>query len=59
MEIIDDSKSVKKTSLEIARNYWERSDAVLIIENSQFGYELGVVATPIASYLSIPIPFRR
>ena len=54
-EIIDGSKSAKETSLLIAKKYWEKSDAALIIEYNETGYNLGVVATPIASYLSIPI----
>ena len=36
-------------------NIWEKSDAALIIEDSQKGYELGIVAAPLASYLNIPI----
>jgi len=34
---------------------WKKSDAALLIENNQHGYELGIVAAPIASYLNIPI----
>jgi len=52
---IDDSKSTKEYSLYIAEKYWESSDAVLLIENNETGYNLGVVATPIASYLGIPV----
>lgn len=54
-EIIDGSKSAKDVSLEIAKKYWKSSDAVLLIEYNESGYNLGVVAAPIASYLSIPI----
>ena len=53
--IVDGSKSPEEISLELAKQYWEKSDAVLLIEDSQEGYNLGVIATPIASYLSIPI----
>jgi len=52
---IDDSKSAKEWSLEVAKNYWTTSDAVLIIEDNEEGYNLGILATPLASYLSIPI----
>jgi len=54
-EVIDGSKSAKNSSLYIASKYWESSDAVLIIEDSETGYNLGVVATPLASYLGIPV----
>lgn len=47
--------SAKNVSLHIARTYWEQSEGVLLIEDSQIGYNLGVLATPIASYLTIPI----
>jgi len=47
--------SVKKISLDIAKEFWESSDASILIEDSNQGYNLGVVATPIASYLSIPV----
>jgi len=53
--VIDGSKSAKEVSLEIAQNFWESSEAVLLIEDNESGYNLGVIATPIASYLSIPI----
>lgn len=54
-EFIDDSKSAKEWSLDIAKTYWKKSDAVLIIEYNESGYNLGVIATPLASYLSIPV----
>ncbi len=47
--------SAKEYSLYIAEKYWKSSDAVLIIKDNETGYNLGVAATPIASYLSIPI----
>jgi len=47
--------SMKDFSLNIAKRYWEKSNAAMIIENSKEGYYLGVNAAPIASYLSIPI----
>jgi len=54
-EFIDDSKSPKECSIDIAKKYWSSSEAALIIENNESGYTLGVMATPLASYLSIPI----
>ena len=53
--IIDGSESVKNVSLKIAQDYWESSDAALIIEDNESGYNLGVIATPLASYLGIPV----
>jgi len=52
---IDATKTAENWSADIAQSYWEISDAALLIENTQEGYNLGVMATPIASYLSIPI----
>jgi len=54
-EIIDETKTAKETSLYIANKYWVSSDAVLLIEDNETGYNLGVVATPMASYLGIPV----
>ena len=54
-ETLSDSKSVKNCSLYIAQKYWESSEAVLIIEDNEFGYDLGVAAVPLASYLNIPV----
>lgn len=48
-------KSVEEWSIEIVKNYWESSKAVILVENNETGYNLGVAACPIASYLSIPI----
>jgi len=47
--------SVKDSSLNIAKKYWKHSDGVLLIENNETGYDLGVVAIPLASYLSMPV----
>jgi hypothetical protein len=49
------SLSPKDFSLYIVEKYWKRSDAVLLIRDNESGYNLGVVATPISSYLGIPI----
>jgi len=48
------SGSAENVSIEMSE-IWKKSDAALLIENTQHGYELGVVATPIASYLDIPV----
>jgi len=53
--IIDDIYSPKEISLTIANLFWEQSAGVLLIEDSQEGYNLGVAATPLASYLNIPV----
>ena len=54
-EFIDDSMNAEEWSLEIAEKYWTKSEAALIIESNETGYNLGVIATPLASYLRIPI----
>ncbi|MBC7081028.1 MAG: hypothetical protein H5T44_02105 [Thermoplasmatales archaeon] len=46
--------TAENLSIEISK-LWKRSDAILLIEESRKGYELGVVATPLASYLNIPV----
>ncbi len=46
--------SPEKISVELSKN-WKTCDAALIIENSQTGYEMGIAAAPLASYLNIPI----
>ncbi|HHH79453.1 MAG TPA: hypothetical protein ENL13_00955, partial [Thermoplasmatales archaeon] len=53
--VVDGSVSPEEFSLEVARDYWESSDAVLLVKDDQEGYSLGLVATPIASYLGIPV----
>jgi len=47
--------SPEEVSVDIAQKVWKKSDAVVLIEDSMRGYELGVSATPIASYLNIPV----
>lgn len=49
------TQSITNISLEIAETYWKESEAALLIEDSQKGYNLGVAATPLSSYLRIPI----
>jgi peptidase C25-like protein len=53
--IIKDDASPKQISLDCAEQFWEKSNAALIMSMNQSGYTLGVLATPIASYLSIPV----
>jgi hypothetical protein len=47
--------SCKEFSLYFAEKYWDYTDAVLLIESNETGYNLGVAAAPIASYLGIPV----
>jgi len=54
-ETIKDDESPKNASLRLAATYWQHSEAALIIEEDEAGYALGVIATPLASYLSIPV----
>jgi hypothetical protein len=54
-EIIGSDETAKEASIRIAREYWDKSDAVLIIEYNETGYNLGLLATPLASYMRIPI----
>ena len=53
--VIDDTKSLDEWSIDLANIYWNQADAAMIIEACETGYQLGVVAAPLASYLSIPI----
>ncbi len=54
-EVIIQSGSPHNVSLAVARAYWESSEGALLIKNNQTGYEIGVLATPLASYLRIPV----
>lgn len=45
----------KTASLEAAKRIWSKSDGALIIEKSAEGYEIGVAATVLSSYLNIPV----
>ncbi len=47
--------SIQEFSLNLAKNYWKKSNTALLIKNNMEGYSLGINAVPIASYLSIPI----
>lgn len=53
--VMDDTQTAEAWSLQIAKTYWTKTQAALIIEDSYQGYTLGVLATPIASYLGIPV----
>jgi hypothetical protein len=55
VETAIDGNSIKDVSLKVARYFWKSSDAVLIIREDEEGYNLGILATSIASYLNIPI----
>lgn len=46
--------SPEDVSINLSDN-WDSCDAVLLIEDSNSGYELGIVAAPFACYLNIPI----
>jgi len=54
-EIITDSQPASELSLKLAEKYWDSSNGVILIKNDQSGYNLGVLATPLASYLRIPV----
>jgi hypothetical protein len=45
----------KQSSLLTATLFWQSSNTVLILQDDATGYDLGVVAAPIASYLNIPV----
>ncbi|MBU0498288.1 MAG: hypothetical protein KKG04_10110, partial [Candidatus Thermoplasmatota archaeon] len=52
---IDNSYSPEEWSVMLARQCWTQSDAALLIPANESGYNLGVIATPLASYLNIPV----
>ena len=52
---ITDDLTPKEVSLSVAQNFWENSSTALVIKYDQEGYNMGVVATPLASYQNIPI----
>jgi hypothetical protein len=57
-EIIDGKfsySSVEDFSLQIAERFWKKSEGALIITDDYEGYQMGINAVPIASYLSIPV----
>lgn len=46
---------IENISKDVALKFWNNSDAVLAIENSDGGYQQGLMAVPLASYLNIPV----
>ncbi len=53
--VIGNVFSPKDASLFVADTFWETSSTVMLIKQNQEGYRLGLPATPLASYLGIPI----
>lgn len=53
--VIGNVFSPKDASFFLAETFWETSSTVLLIKQDQKGYNLGLPATPLASYLNIPI----
>jgi hypothetical protein len=54
-EEVKDEITPKELSLDYAKRFWKSSEGALLIEYTQEGYNLGVLATPLASYFSIPV----
>ena len=46
---------IETISREIATIFWKKSDVILAIENTDQGYEDGLIAAPLASYLNVPL----
>ena len=53
--VINDAFPPKDVSLYLAKTFWEETTTALVIKDSTLGYQLGIVASPLASYLTIPI----
>jgi len=53
--ILSDLSTPKEISLSIAETFWDETSTALVIKEDEVGYGLGIVATPLASYLSIPV----
>ncbi|HVQ00051.1 MAG TPA: hypothetical protein VMT57_00905, partial [Candidatus Thermoplasmatota archaeon] len=45
----------KQASLLTAVLFWQHTNTVLMLQDDTLGYDLGVVAVPIASYLDVPV----
>ncbi|PKK85671.1 MAG: hypothetical protein CVT48_04480, partial [Thermoplasmata archaeon HGW-Thermoplasmata-1] len=54
-DLVLGDRGVKETSLEVAEKYWTSAKTAMLIEDSQAGYEMAVVAVPAACYLNIPV----
>ena len=50
-----DGGSDKATSLLVAKHFWTRSDAAILVRNTDDGYDAAVTLTVLASYLDIPV----
>ncbi len=50
-----DAARLERTTVELARQYWQRADGAILVEPTQQGYELAINTVPIASYLNIPV----
>lgn len=47
--------SVRETSVGVAKQFWKKTDCVILVRDNQDGYDLAVSGASIASYLNIPI----
>ncbi|KAA0016328.1 MAG: hypothetical protein FE037_01515, partial [Thermoplasmata archaeon] len=53
--VITENRDPRDVSLDLIKEYWKKSDLALIIKDDREGYETGLAATPIASYLTAPV----
>ncbi|RLF50588.1 MAG: hypothetical protein DRN19_04250, partial [Thermoplasmata archaeon] len=53
--VITENRDLRDISLGLIKEYWKKSDLAIIIKDDRQGYEIGIVATPIASYLTAPV----
>jgi hypothetical protein len=53
--IVDGNTGPKNTSLQCAEQFWDKSKGALLMGMNKTSYTLGVIATPLASYLGIPV----
>ena len=53
--ILIDLSTPMEFFLSIAETFWDETTTALVIKEDETGYGLGIVATPLASYLSIPV----
>jgi hypothetical protein len=52
---LSDYLTPKEASIYVISLFWDQADAAMIIKDDEEGYNLGVIAAPISSYLGIPI----
>jgi len=50
-----EEKDAHNLSIEVAKEVWKKSDEILVLPHNNEGYELGLMAVPIASYMNIPV----